>query len=75
MTEILNTVTGIHAIVNSLAEFFGNRTETALICDSIERMDAEFRTLYLSSYPHTYLYCLFTTLMVLGMIFVMWNGK
>ena len=75
VADILSTVSGIHTFASAIAEFFGNRTEVDQLCETIRMTDAEFKSLYLNTFPLTYIVGLFMTQMIMGLIFVAWNGE
>lgn len=75
LADILSTVSGIHTIASTIADFFGNRTEVDQLCETIRMTDAEFKSLYVNSFAPTYIMGLFMTLVIMGLIFVAWNGE
>ena len=45
------------------------------ICETIRKSDSEFKSLYINEFVPTYIMALFMTLLIMGLIFIGWNGE
>lgn len=45
------------------------------ICETIKMSDSEFKSLYINEFGPMYIMALFMTLVIMGVIFIGWNGE
>ena len=45
------------------------------ICETIRMTDSEFKSLYVNEFGPMYILALFMTLLIMGVIFIGWNGE